>query len=350
VSPDSWKALIWEWMPLLRERDRANREGQARGELRLLQFDLEQGRQMTLWHGPTPFCPTLLNTDVDADLRVAHVGNDVDRSFSPRSAVYIWDALELREPSVQATGWVGGVGAQPRWRPQGDAIAYMLKAWQQSGPEGPVRLMLLPVPRPAIPTQERAVPPRDSSVSDFAWSPDGRQLYVSYASESKHGIAVVQYPALRTEEFALPGEAFFLRAAHDSGDLVFAIYPSSSEHAGDHESPAADIWRLSPAGRPERAMSVPHRWLHAMSLSPDGTLIALVPRQSKMPSDTGLGVSVFGLADGLGHRLREFEDVPVASADWVSEGRALLVLGDNRMWLLDRANIVRGAARKRGRV
>lgn len=341
VPHDTSEVLVWEWMPDLHEGDGTGRQKEGGGELRLLELSLERGSRNILWRAPAPFCPTRSNTDVHTDLRVVHVGNDVDSdSGNPRSAAFVWDASTPHKPSVQLSRWVEGLGAKPRWGPQGDAVCYILKGLGDSGPEGTLRLVALPVPRPAIRTDGQVISSKESNVRDFAWSPEGHQLYVSGYSQQKQYIDIVQYPGLAAKQFILPGAAFHLTVAQDTRDVIFAVQPPR-ENGRDDQSEVTDIWRLSPGSRPRPAISIPRKSLHAMSVSPDGTLIAVIPRAGEGPRETGVGVSVFSLADGTSHGLPDFEGRTAASADWVLGGRGLLILDGSRAWLVDTASVLR---------
>ncbi len=343
VPHDGSEALVWEWVLDIEEGDAFDAQEEPRGELRLLELNLERRSRTILWRGPAQFCPTRRDTEVHSDLRVAHVGNDIDpESSNPRTSVVVWDASAPDKPHVQVSGWVDGMGVQPRWRSQGDAVCYIFMVWGDSSYRGPCQLVALPVPRPAIPAAGQVLSPKETMVYDFAWSPDGRQLYVSCYSQQKYSIDIIEYPGRTTKQFTLPAAAFKLSVAQDSGDVFFAVHPPS-ENGPDDESEVTDIWQLSPGGQPGQVMSVPRKSLHAMSVSPDGTLIAVIPHDEEGRREMGVGVSVFSLADGTSHPLPGFESRPVASADWVLQGRGLLILDGSRAWLVPAASIVQRA-------
>jgi len=292
---------------------------------------------------------------------------------------------------VELSGWRNGLGAGPQWRPQGDAVCYMFKAWGESGFEGRSQLMLVAAPRSPRLAAGPVVSRRDVDVIDFAWSADGRRLYASCSSKTEHSLDIIHYPTLETESFILPGEATDLSVAQDTGDVVFVIRGSSESGAGGR-SGTTGIWRLTPGGRPEQVMSVAYItvaqdsgdvvflseehtadqinsppsqdvtiWQMSRSgeltrtpvklaegpyhavVSPQGDRLAVVPEagterrrsESGIPSFQSGGLLVYSLNDGKARRIPGFEGRVIDQVAWVDEGRGIvLVEGGQRLWLV----------------
>lgn len=196
----------------------------------------------------------------------------------------------------------GANDSWPAFAPDGKAIAFR-RIFNDSLTE----LFVIEMPGQQAGQQARQLTAEQSVIEGFTWMPDGKDLLYSL---NRNGSASLQ--RIRRDEpqpgkgqpFGAAGRKAFFPAISSDGQQIAFVEPLDD----------ANIWQLSPAGKPRKLIASNHAD-HSAQISTDGQRIVFV-------SDRSGGEELWICrADGSNQQQLTQRNAPTGSPRWSPDGR-----------------------------
>jgi dipeptidyl aminopeptidase/acylaminoacyl peptidase len=236
--------------------------------------------------------------------------------------------------------------SSPRISPDGSRVAYLVAEFQagkgkEEPPKSVTQLWLVPTAGPA--SAARQFTRGEKSVSNLAWSPDGKLLaFTMDAGDDKDSKPQVWFMyADGGEPWQVTKHKSGVRAFQFSPDnktllLVATVSPSDDEEKRtkqkddavvvDHDFKMAQLWTWNTASSEEKQITSGDFEVSDPRWSPDGAHIAFTTTPTPRQDDSSLQTAwVLEVATGKQRKLVETPD-PTHTARWSPDGKSIAYL------------------------